>query len=149
VTRETEFAAYLRADASLPALVPGGIYADRDLTVAGVTDAAQTPAVWAGGSFNACIVIREAAVVPQYRVMDEAEQLVDVAQRLEVYIYALTAVAVVAIAKRVFAITQGHHFDDAYAATFQPGLGLMDAPNLMDVHMQRDDYLLVSLRQPA
>lgn len=149
MTREQEAATYLRSDGPLLALTPGGIYADRDLTVAGITDRTMTPTVWTGGVFNACIIVRQGAAVPQGRVVDEAEQVVDLAQRMEVYIYALTATAAEAISDRVYALTQGHHFSNAYAASYQPGLGLMDAPNLVEVQMMRDDYLVTSLRVPA
>lgn len=151
MTRESEVVTRLRADDDLADLVPGGIYGDDTLEPQGVTDAVTTPDVWAGGTFQASVIVRQRAKVPQYRVFDEAEQTVDVAQTVEVYIYALTAAEIEAASDRIFALLTDpdNPLDDAYPGTWQAGLPLMDVPNLPNVRMQRDDYLFTSLRVPA
>lgn len=149
MSRESEVATRLRANAPLVALAPGGIYEDAKLGLEGITSSAYTAAVWAGGTFKTSVVVRQRAKVPQYRVFDEAEQLVDTVQVVEVYIYALTATAIEAVSDAIYALLQGHQFTDAYPATIQPGLPLMDAPNLQGVLMLRDDYQITSLRTPV
>ena len=151
MSRETEAVTYYRADGTLGGLAPGGIYADSLLTLAGITDATQTPDVWTGGVFRAAVVVRQRAPIPRYRVHDEPTRTVDTTQMLECYIYGLTAAAIEAIANRLYLLTQGHYFTGAFAATNQPGLPLMDAPGLTEVgvQMQRDDYLITSIRTAA
>lgn len=148
-TRESEIVTYLRLDATLTALATGGIYAFGDLPESGITDSAYASTVWTGGVFNSCAIVRERLGIPQHRITDEAAQIVDMAQIVEIYAYGLTQDAAHAMLDRIYTLTQGHQFTKAWAARFWGGIPAMRAPELPNVWQIRNDYQIVSLRQAA
>ncbi len=149
MSRETEVAAYLRADATLTALLPGGIYSESDMGEAGITSAESTPAVWTGGVFQPCAVVRERMPVPQYQVVDETAQLTDQAQSVEVYVYSRVPATLETAHGRIYTLVQGHRFTAAWGARWQGGVSNRRAPELPDVWMARRDYRLISIRKAA
>ena len=149
MSRESEIVTYLRLDATLTALTTGGVYAFGNLPESGITDATGAPTVWTGGVFNPCVVVHERGDVPQHRITDEAAQIVDVAQVIEVYAYDKTQDAAHAMLDRIYALTQGHQFTAAWGARFWGVIPAMRAPELPNVWQIRNDYQIVSLRSPA
>jgi hypothetical protein len=148
-TREAEIVTYLRLDATLTALATGGIYAFGDLPESGITDAAYASAVWTGGVFNPCVVVRERFNMPQNQVMDQPTQTVNVAQVIEFYAYGLSQDASHAILDRIYALVQFHRFTTAFGARFWGGIPAMRASELPNVWQLRNDYRIDSLRAAA
>jgi hypothetical protein len=148
-TREREVVTHLRGDATLVILAPGGIYADADLTEAGITDPTLTPDVWSNGALRNTIVVRQRADVPDYRVYDEAERVVSSTQVVEVHAFALNPDDTVSILKRVFALMQGYRYTNAYAATNIGETPPADALELSGAKTARAEYQIVSLRVAA
>jgi hypothetical protein len=140
-----EAVTYLRLDSALDALAPGGIYAFGALAEPGITDAITTPDVWSGGVFRTTVVVRQRLPVPDYRVQDEAQQIVAQMQSLEVYGYALTQDAVEAALGRVYSLVQGYQFSGAWAAIWFGSVAFMRPPELPNIWMSRRDYRVISL----
>ena len=149
MSHEAEVAAYLRLDGTLTGLLPGGVYVWSDLGEAGIVDATMTPAVWTGGVFQPCAVVRERQPVPDYRVQDMLAQLVSQTQAIEIWLYAADATVVESAADRVYALMQGHPFTLTWAAQWDGGLATRRAPELPNIWMARRDYRLTSLKVAA
>lgn len=149
MSRETEGAAVLRADATLVALTPGKIYAYGQLTAAGITDATLTPAVWAGGTFKSAIVVRQRAPVPTGDLQSIRSQRTSTSQAIEVWAYALSAAAIEAIQNRVYALLMGKRLVAAFSATWiGGGPSIMQAPELPSgIFTNHEDYRIVSIRR--
>jgi hypothetical protein len=151
MSRETEVADYLRADAALRALAPGGIYPDAMLPESGLTNAKLVTKVWAGGVFNTTIVVRERAPVPTGDLQSTASQHTSMSQAIEVWGYGKTADAVEAALNRVYALMMGKRFNRAFSATWVGGgLGIMQAPELpAGIKTHHEDYRIVTIRRPV
>ncbi len=144
-TREAECVTYLRLDSTLATLAPGGVYAFGALSEPGITDAVTTPSVWTGDVFQTTVVVRQRLPVPDYRINDEAGQVVAQAQTLEVYGYGLTQDAVEAALGRAYALLQGHQFASSAATSWVASVAFLRAPELPNVWMARRDYRVTSL----
>lgn len=148
MTRESEVATYLRSDAALVALVPGGIYANGDLSEIGITSPVATPGVWAGGIFRTAIVVRERAPVPTGDLQNINTGHTSMSQVMEIWVYARTAEAIHAVLRRVYALMMGKRLAAAFSATWVAGMPLAQAPELPAVTLTRhEDYRVVSIRR--
>lgn len=149
-SREVEVVTYLRTDNTLQSLAPGGIYADGDLAVAGLTEAVGMTDVWAGGVFNTTIVVRERAPVPTGDLQSVRSQRTSTSQAIEVWVYALTSAAIEAARNRVYALMMGKRLTAAFSATWIPGgPGIMDAPELPPgTLVEHADYRIIFIRRP-
>lgn len=149
-SRESQVAERLRADATLTAILTGGIYRDATLGDEGITNRTTTPDAYSGGLLQPCAIVRQRAMVPGRRVHDEAEQVTDANQVVEVHLYQRGgADQIEAAQERIYALLQGWQAEGAYPADWNGGAAVMDAPEFVGVRTARIDFLFVSLRQPA
>lgn len=150
MTRESEVVTYLRADTTLAALVPGGMYADADLSEIGLTDATAMPDVWTGGSFQTTVVARERAPVPTGGLQDVTLQHSSASQAIEVWGYGKSADAIEAALTRVYALLMGHKLSAGWRATWAGGAPLVQAPELPPgIFTRHEDYRVVFVRKPV
>lgn len=148
MSREAEVVTYLSADPTLTALVPGGIYAESDLPIAGLTDAEYMTDVWAGGTFKTAIVVRQRAPVPTGDLQSVVSQRTSTSQAVEVWAYAATADAIEAALNRVYTLMMGKRLAAAFSATWVGGLSISDAPELPPgIKVARIDFRIVSIRR--
>ena len=148
-SREIEVAAFLRADATLVGMLTGGVYAESSLPEPGITDAVGTPAIWTGGTFHHCAVVRERMPVPDYLIQDEAAQLTSQAQNIEIYVYSRVAANLETAHDRIYVLMQEHRFTAAWGARWWGGVSNMRAPELPNVFVAQRTYRIVSLKQAA
>jgi hypothetical protein len=146
-TRELEIVVFLRLDATLMALLTGGVYAESVLPEPGITDAAATPTVWTGGVFNPCSIVRERAPIPDLLV-EEKGQKMSQAQAVEIYVYSRVAADLESAHDLIYALLQGHRFTSAWGARWWGSISNMRAPELPNVWMGRRDYRIVSIKVP-
>lgn len=151
MSRETEVRDYLRTDAQLDTLAPGGIYADSELPVEGLTEPLRVPDVYAGGVFNTTVRVRQRAPVPTGDLQSIASQRTSMSQAIEVWAYATTDAAVEAVLNRVYALMMGKRLSAAFSATWiGGGPGIMQAPELPSgILTSHEDYRYVSIRRPV
>jgi hypothetical protein len=150
MTREVEVADYLRTDAALVVLVPGGIYPDEKLPAdgSGLTNAKLMTKVWANGIFNTTIVVRERAPVPTGDLQSIASQRTSTSQAVEIRAYGLTMAAVIDARKRVYALMMGHRLSAAFSATWVSALPVMQAPELPPgIRVGMEAYRIVFIRR--
>lgn len=147
-TREEEVVTFLRTDATLGTLAPGGIYPDADLGVEGISDPNTMTDVWTGGVFQTTIVVRERAPVPTGDLQGVMSQRTSMSQAIEVWVYALTAAAVEAALNRVYALMMGKRLAAAFSATWAGGGSISDAPELpAGIVTRNESYRVVSIRR--
>lgn len=142
---------YLRADVSLSALAPGGIYSDADLPVEGLTDPDYAEDVWEGGVFNTTIVVRQRAPVPTGDLQDTTLQHTSMSQAVEVWGYSLDPAAIEAALNRVYVLMMGKKFGRTWGATQAgSGPGIVQAPELPPgIKTHHEDYRLLGIRMPV
>jgi hypothetical protein len=146
-TRESQVVTHLRTDEPLGVLVPGGIYADADLGVEGITDAVTTPDVWTGGSFQPTIVVRERAAVPTGDLQSIASGRTSTSQAVEVWVYAQSADTIQSALDHVYRLLMGKRLARAFSATWAGGAPLMQAPELpAGIKTRHEDYRIVIIR---
>lgn len=149
-SREQEVVTHLRSDTTLDALVPGGIYADGDLGTEGITEATNTPDVWAGGQFRTTIVVRQRRLVPTGDLQDVVTQHTSMSQVVGVWVYGKTDAAIEAALNRVYGLLMGKRFSKAFSATWAGDVDIIQAPELpTGIKFGRGDYRIVSIRFPA
>jgi hypothetical protein len=151
MTRETEVADYLRADATLRVLVPGGIYPNANMPATGLTNAKTMTKVWANGVFTTTLVVRERAAVPTGDLQSTVRQHTSMSQAVEVWAYATTPDGIEAALQRVYALLMGKRLDRAFSATWAGGgPGIMQAPELPPgIRVGMESYRVVSIRRAA
>lgn len=151
MSRETEIAAYLRQDADLLALAPGGVYAEGDLTTAGISDAALTPDVWVGSVFNTTLIVKQGKPVPSGLLTDYKTQAIHINQRVGFWAYATTLEALEGLLNMVYALVMGRQFSGAWQA--QPVAGgspFLQCPELPDgIYQMSEEYLVGAIRRPV
>lgn len=147
MSREAEVVTYLRADTDLGTLLPGGIYASSDLSVAGLTDRTMTD-VWAGGEFQPTAIVRQRAPVPTGALQSIGTKHTSMSQVVEVWVYATENQAIEDAFERVYALMMGKRLSAAFSATWVgSGPGVMQAPELpAGIKVDRQDFRVVSIR---
>ena len=149
-TREAEVATFLSADAELGTLAPGGIYANDDLSIAGLTDMEYMTDVWVDGTFQTTIVVRQRAPIPTGDLQSVRSQRTSMSQVVEVWAYGKTSEAIEAVLNRVYALLMGKRLTAAFSATWVGGLPITQAPELPAGHkVGREDFRVVSIRRPV
>lgn len=149
-TREMEVRDYLRTDNTLDALAPGGIYADADLSVEGITQEAGMPDVWAEDVFNTTIVVRQRAPVPTGDLQSIRSQRTSMSQAVEVWVYSKSADAIETALDHVYRLMMGKRLTRAFSATLVGGAPLVPAPELPSgIYTRHEDYRIVFIRMPV
>lgn len=150
-SREVEVVTYLRTDATLATLAPGGIYVYADLGVEGIADSKYAEDVWAGGIFNTSILVKQGAPVPTGDLQSVMSQLTSMSQVIEIWVYGLTADAIQAVFTRVYTLMMGHNVGDAFSATQgRSGTGIGQAPELpTGILTNYEGYRVFFIRRPA
>ncbi len=150
--REAEVSAYLRADATLAAILIGGIYASGSLPLEGLGES-STPDAFVDGLLLPTAIVRTRARVPAGGIVDLSEQVASASQMLEVWLYADVADqdALHDARQRVYELVQGHAFDAAYPSEWANELATMSEPgNLAPGGMvSRIDFLIRNIRKPT
>ena len=151
MTREAEVVALLRADEPLALLAPGGVYADSDLGVEGISDAVTMPDVWTGGSFQPTLIVRQGQRVPTGLFNDYKTQTTDTNQRISLWAYATTRAEIEAILEAGYRLLMGHSFARAWPTQhIGGGAPYMQAPELAaGINQMSEEYLIRSLRRPV
>jgi hypothetical protein len=149
MSMESETVALLADDLELGVLLPGGVYSYMLLGDEGITDRKTTPDVWAGGEFQATVVVRQRAPVPTGDLQSIRSQRVSYSQAVEVWVYALTAEEIEAALNRIYALMMGKRLTAAFSAVWAgSGPSILQSPELPPgIKNNHEDYRLVSIRR--
>lgn len=149
--REIEVATFLRTNAALVALCPGGIYPHTWLTnvEGGLSNAELMTKVWAGGIFRTTLVIRARAAVPTGELQSTQSRRTSTSQAIEVWAYSTDAAAIEAVLNRVYALLMGKRLAAAFSATWIGGeIGIQQAPELPSgVLVDKRDFRIVFIQR--
>lgn len=114
MTREADFSTRMTADATLMAILTGGVFKTETIGVEGITRE-TTPAAFSSGYLLPCALVRQRALVPDGIVEDDIEQDTSVRQVVEVWLYEDRGyTSIDAAASRIFVLFQGYQFSDAF-----------------------------------
>lgn len=141
---ESEVAALLEADATLDALLTGGIYVSATVGPLGITRETNPAAFDANGWLKPCALVRERNKVPEGSVLDFDAQIESVRQIVEVWLYADSSAGYATLdtaAQRIRALLMG----ETLTASFELRLAVWlarqrDNGALAGAAMQRLDF---------
>jgi hypothetical protein len=114
VARESDFANRMEADATLTAILTGGVYEAGEVGLEGITRE-TTPAAFSGGYLLPCSLVRQRDLVPDGIVEDDIEQDTSVRIVVEVWLYEDRGYTNIdAAINRLFTLFQGWQPSDAF-----------------------------------
>lgn len=153
-TREQQVAEILRGDASLLALLPGGIYTAQEVGVEGMRrepGSVTAAAFDSTGKLKTCAVVRQRGDVPYSDVRSLKDKFVAVGTVVEIYFYEWRGYEEIQPAKaRTYELLEGVRLEDSY-----PIWWMMETPYFYDVGpvanstTLRQDWQVVTLKGPA
>lgn len=149
MSRESDFATRMLADATLVAILTGGVFKSETTGVEGITRE-TTPAAFSSGYLLPCALVRQRALVPDGAVLDPIEQDTSFTQQVEVWIYADSGAGYTAIDSardRLFTLFQGYQFSDS-AEVFLTNVieRFRDQGALANAGLCRMDWLVPSVK---
>lgn len=115
MAREDDFATRMEADATLMAILTGGVYTAGELGFEGITRETAAGAFDADLYLKPAALVRQRGLVPDGMVEDDVDQDTSVRQVVEVYLYQDTGYASIDLAaSRLFVLFQGYQFADSF-----------------------------------
>jgi hypothetical protein len=105
----------MTADATLMAILTGGVYKAESVGIDGITRDA-TPSAFSGGYLRPSALVKQRAMIPTGDVLDPMEQDTSMRQVVEIWLYADSGAGYTAIDSaydRIFALFQGYQFSDS------------------------------------
>lgn len=113
-SRENAFATRMEADATLMAVLTGGVYEAGEIGVEGISRE-TTPAAFSSGYLLPSALVRQRTLVPDGIVYDELEQDTSLRQVVEIWLYEDTGFTNIDLATaRLFTLFQGWQPSDAF-----------------------------------
>lgn len=155
MSRESDFATRMRADATLMAILTGGVYTREDAGPEGISRETTPAAFDSNGYLKPCAFVKQRGLVPDGEVTDEGAKIVSARLVVEVWLYQrVTYTAIDGAKARLYALFQGHQFTGASACAPLRWLGVpvsreRDPAALKGASMERVDFLVVALQKAA
>ncbi len=152
MSRETQFETVMEADATLVALLTGGIYTKETTGVEGLSRETTPAAFDANGYLKPCALIRQRDLVPDNAVRDPMAQKASAAQTVEIWLYADAGAGYSAIdsaRNRLYTLFEGYQFaGDGFEVAWTNSLGnLRDPGALRNAAMSRIDFIVYSVQE--
>lgn len=114
MTREADFAARMTGDATLMAILTGGVFQAGNVGVEGISRE-TTPTAFSGGFLLPCALVRQRALVPDGIVEDDIAQDTGFRQVVEIWLYEDRGyTSIDSAANRIFVLFQGYQFADSF-----------------------------------
>lgn len=147
MSRESDFASRMTADATLMAILTGGVFKTETVGVEGISRE-TTPAAFSSGYLLPCALVRQRAIVPDGIVEDDMEQDTSVRQVVELWLYEDRGyTSIDAAASRLFTLFQGWQFSDAFPVKLINQIERMrDMGALNNASLARLDFEIFSVR---
>lgn len=146
MSREADFATRMSADATLVAILSGGIYQAGALGRAGLTRQISG-IVDSDGFLKPCCLIKQRGLVPDYDVYDSMAQMTGTKQVVELWLYQdLGFTAIDAALSRLYVLFQGVALSDAFPCEWINTLDRMrDEGALSGASLARQDWQVISV----
>lgn len=145
--RESDIADRMMADATLMAILTGGVYISATTGPLGISRDATPAAFDATGYLLPCALVRERALVPDNAVRDGMTQTVSAGQVVEVWVYEDRGyTAIDAALARLFVLLEGYQFAGCFPAEWVYSLTRQrDAGALDGASLARTDFMIRSI----
>ena len=148
MSREADFKTRMAADATLVAVLTGGIYTSAEAGPEGITRD-TIPAAFSGGYLKPCALVVEGSLIPDGGAHDEEAIIVSVAQRVQIFIYERSGYTNIdAALVRLFPLFFGHQFTDSFPAEYAgvPVIRGRDEGALSGSSLARMDWIVRSIQ---
>jgi hypothetical protein len=154
MSREDTLANLLRADATLVALLPGGIYTDNELGVEGLRRGEDSPCAAAyddDGLLVPCAVVRQGGEIPYGEVRNIHDKFVAMSQLIMVYFFEMRGSDIVTQAKlEAYRILEGVRLGETYPIWMSRETApVPDGGPIANSTMLCQDWMVVFVRQSA
>lgn len=154
MSRESEVKDVLTANATLMALLTGGIYTSEEVGVEGVrrgVDAPTNAAFDENGNLKPCAVVVERGLVPFGQWRDLKEKITPTSQMVGIFFYQFRGHSEVALAKNItYTILEGIRLPASYELSWSfETAPLYDMGPVKNSTVLRQDWQVVSLRRPV
>lgn len=148
MSRENDFASRMTADATLMAVLTGGVFKTETTGVEGIVRETAPTAFDANGYLKPCALVRQRALIPDGIVEDDIEQDTSVRQVVEIWLYEDRGyTSIDAAASRLFVLFQGYQFADAFPAKLISQIERQrDMGALNNASLGRLDFEIFSVR---
>ncbi len=114
-SREADFATRMAADATLMAILTGGVYKAETVGVEGITRESAAAAFDASGYLRPCALVRQRGLIPDGNVIDPMAQVTSATRVVEVWLYQDRNYDQIDLAlARIRALFQGYQFSDSF-----------------------------------
>lgn len=150
---EDEFANRMKADATLMAILTGGVYTDTELGIEGLRRDADSPSSDAfdgDGLLLPTAVVRQLAPVPYTAIRDEQEATVAMSTVVEVYFYQYRdRDQVEAAMQRTFIVMEGKRIGKTYPGAYiGESTFFYDSGPVANSNVIRQDWEYTWIRRP-
>lgn len=147
MSRETDFETRMEADASLMAILTGGVYAAGSLGLLGITRETVPAAFDANGYLKPCALVRQRPLIPDLQVIDQIAQVASATQVVEIYVYEDSGYTNIDSALgRLYTLFYGYQFSDSFPVEW---LGTLDRERdqgaLPGASMARQEWLVANV----
>jgi hypothetical protein len=148
MSRESEFRTVLVADATLMAILTGGIFMVGTVGRNGITSEAAPAAFDTDGNLKPCALIRQRDLVPDQQVQDFGSKTASAGQTIEIWVYQEINYDKIDLAlPRIYSLLQGL---DTFAGGFEAEWTgtidrLQDDGALAGASVARQDWFLASI----
>lgn len=154
MSKESDMVALLQADATLMALLTGGIYTDEELGIQGFRRDPDSPAFAAfdaNGSLLPCAVVRQDAEIPLPAVRMPVQKMSGMNQKLEIFFYeARGRDAIVQAKARTHALLEGTRLPGTFPLMWMGDTSIFyDVGPVANSTGLRQEWRCVQLKRPA
>lgn len=144
MSRETDFETRMEADATLMAILTGGVYAAGSIGLLGITRETTPSAFDSNGYLKPCALVRQRPLIPDLQVVDFTVQAASATQVVEIYVYEDSGYTNIDNAlNRLYTLFYGYKFSDSFPVEW---LGTLDRERdqgaLSGASMARMEFLV-------
>lgn len=147
---EDEFATRMTGDATLMAILTGGVFKSGTVGPLGITRETATGAFDANGYLEPSVLVRQRSKVPTGDVEDYTDQSTSTSQIVEIWLYEDSAgyTNIDAAMQRIYDLFQGHQLTGTFEARLANTIErARDEGSLNGASMARMDFQVISIIQ--
>lgn len=147
MAREDDFATRMTGDATLMAILTGGVYKSGTVGLEGITRD-TVPAAFSGGYLLPSALVKQRGNVADNQVRDGIAQHTSTTQVVEIYLYQDTGYTAIDLAKaRLYVLFEGYQFNDSLPVESVNEVGReRDDGALAGASLERIDFAVYSVR---
>lgn len=148
MSREGDFASRMTGDATLMAILTGGVFTSGGVGIDGITRGAAPSAFDANGYVKPCALVRQRGLIPDFQIEDGLAQVASAGQTVEIWLYEdKTYTAIDAALARLYVLFYGYPFADSFPCEWVFTIDRQrDTGALANASLARIDFLVRSVK---